>query len=421
MTYENYENEAVTGVDVNTDVETTSDAEASVDTSTTEVEAPVKRTRRKKAVEAVETEDSEFEMTDEADVEESEGGDEAPAASGRPQLTEAERQAELRERELARRRNASLDLDGNVTLGSEKFDEDLAEIFRVRNSRTIVNGPITDIKKGRGDGNAWVEVTYRGYRILIDSSEMEIEVPAREGESEENRAYRLYVALSNMLGARIDFIILANFRKDGVLVNTVDEENRIAIGSRRQANNMKRKNILNGVDDEGMYHIYEGRKVQASVLAVHPGFAYLDVYGYRARLRRSDISNEYIDDVGTVLENGQIVDVRITRVARNKKGEVEEMFVTMRNDEIERGTLERIAAGLNEGDVSLGKVMYRTNNSIGVRLTCGLHAFAYTSSGLQGRFIPNVGDDVSLRILKKMTAENGNPVIRGNIIRVISR
>jgi ribosomal protein S1 len=239
---------------------------------------------------------------------------------------------------------------------------------------------------------------------------MGIESAPRPDEEVDTTASRLRTTISNMLGARIDFVI-----------NGVDADTRLATASRAQACAMRRRDILNGTDGEGNYNVYPGRPVQASVLAVHPRFAFIDVFGFRTRLRAKDIRSEYTEDVADVLENGQIIKVFVTQVERNPvSGEVTELFVSMRNDSAEKAELERVAANLKEGDTCRGRVSNRSRNAIFIRLNNGLQAFVYISGGLQGRSIPNIGDSVSVRVIRKVqNNNNGNPFIQGRIVRNI--
>lgn len=370
--------------------------------------ASVKKTRRTKKTAASNDASDEAQENKENAEEEK-----APAEPHVSSATERARENAERRRRRARerQRTAMLDAEGNPIIdGDGTFDDDVALIHQVKNTRRIVSGTIDEVKMGRGETEGWVEVIYNGFRVLIPFSQMGINFELRPDEEAENLAARLRTTIANMLGARIDFVI-----------NGVDADTRLATGSRAQACAMKRRDILNATDGEGNYNVYPGRAVQASVLAVHPRFAFIDVFGYRTRLRAKDIRSEYTEDVADVLENGQIIKVYVTHIARDPmSGEVTELFVSMRNDIAEKAELERVAAGLKEGDTCRGRVSNRTRNAIFIRLNNGLQAFVYISGGLQGRSIPNVGDSVSVRVIRKVqNNNNGNPFIQGRIVRNI--
>ena len=407
------------------DADSQNEGDTTTENAAAEVAAPAPKKRATRAAKKVDeetagetTEAPESEAAKEAsDDSDDTAPEEEEAATGaaKPVVDDAERarrNAERRrERERRRRATAALDIDGNPIIDSGAFNEDYALVSQARNTRKIVSGTIDEIRRGRGDTPGWVETHYLGFRVLIPFTEMDITVIERDDDTEERRAARLHTTISNMLGARIDFII-----------NHVEEEGRIATGSRRLACAQKRKDILNATDSEGNYIIYPGRAVQVSVLAVHPEFAFVDVFGFRARLRARDIRSEFTEDVTNHLENGQVVKAYVTNIERDPKtGEVTLLFLSMRNDVEERADLERVEAALQVGDTCRGRVVSRNKKSIFIRLNNGLQAYVLIATGLQGRNIPNVGDSVSVRVVAKLrNRANDNPLIRGRIVRNIN-
>ena len=320
--------------------------------------------------------------------------------------------ARRRERARKQRMEAPLDADGRpIVDGNGTFDPNLAEVFQKRNTREVVSGTIDEVKMGRNGGEGWVEVMYNDFRVLIPFSEMDITIEdRRSGESAENYATRLGRTISNMIGARIEFVI-----------SGVESEERLAAGSRKMATRARRRSVLDAKDREGNYLIYPDRQVSASVLAVHKEFAFVDVYGMRCRLRASDIRADYVTDVNDELENGMTIPVYITHVARNDDGEVSEMFISMRNDKAEKEKLQNSAASMKEGDICRGRISARTKDAIFITLSNGLQAYAYVSNGLQGRKVPNIGDNVSLRVTRvNENRRNGNPIVLGKIVRNIN-
>lgn len=370
------------------------------------------RITRKRKKEETPAEDSAVE----ADVVEdsSDKAEDVPAPK-KPTLTKEERDRiaaeRRRERIRQQRQNAVLDEAGNPIMdGDGTFEDEIAEIFRMKNTRQICNGYIDEIKQGRGNSEDYVEVMYNGFRVLIPFSEMDVQIePMREDETEKDYNGRMFTTVSNMLGAEIDFII-----------RDVSIEDRLAAASRAQATKIKRRDILNATDRDGNFRVYEGRRCTARVLATHPTFAFLEVYGMRVRLRARDIRSEFVSDVTKELQNGENITVYVTFVERDKKGEVTEMYVSMRNDAQERKELERKANDLRVGDICRGRVSSRSRKVIFIRLNNGVHCYCHVTNGLQGRSIPNVGDSVSIRILKKtVNNSNGNPLMQGKIVRNI--
>lgn len=252
---------------------------------------------------------------------------------------------------------------------------------------------------------------YKDFRVLIPFSEMDITVEERRrGETDENYTARFGRTIANMIGSRIEFVI-----------SGVESEERLAAGSRLMATRARRRFVLDARDREGNFVIYPGRQVSASVLAVHKEFAFLDVYGMRVRLRAADIRADYVNDVNDELENGMTIPVYITHIARNENGEVTEMFISMRDDKAEKKKLQNAAAAMKEGDICRGRISARTKDAIFITLSNGLQAYAYVSNGLQGRKVPNIGDNISLRVIRvNENRRNGNPIVLGKIVRNIN-
>lgn len=330
-------------------------------------------------------------------------------------ISETERQrrnaARRRERVRKKRLEAPLDEFGRPIMdGNGSFDETLADMARKRSTREIVGGYIEEVKASRNGREGWVEVMYEDVRVLIPFSRMDITVEDRADETAAEHAARLATTISNMVGAHIEYII-----------TDIDKDNRIAGGSRQMANEIRRRDILNAKDREGNFTIYAGRKVRGYVLSVHPSFAFVDVYGMRCRLRVADIRSEYIADANDVLTNGMCLSLYITDLERDENGDVTKMFISMRNDKQEKERLQNAAATMKEGDICRGRVTSRSRDVIFLNLSNGLQAFVYITNGLMGRRIPNIGDHVSLRVVKVVpNRRNGNPIVQGKIIRNIN-
>lgn len=343
-------------------------------------------------------------------------GESEEAAAGKAPAIQSDRarQNAARRRDYARklRMEAPLDAAGRPLVdGDGTFDAELAEVFQKKNNREIVSGCIEDVKAGRNGGEGWVEIPYNGFRVLIPFSELDYPFEARSiDENDERYVARLARTVSNMVGARIEFVITA-----------VESEERIATGSRLMATRARRRYILNGKDRDGSFIIYEGRQVSANVLSVRREVAFLDVYGMRVRLRAQDIRADFVNNVADELETGMTVPVFITHLSRNEDGEVTEMFVTMRDDKAEKRKLQSTAASIKEGDICRGRVSRRTVSMIFMVLNNGLQAYTFVSSGLKANRIPNVGDNVSLRVNRvNENRRNGNPVVHGTILRTIN-
>lgn len=363
------------------------------------------RKRRKKAPEPETPEEAETEP--------------APAAElpARPRMSEAERRRlnAARRRQRVRRllTEAPLDEHGDPINSGDSpnsiFDEDYAEISRQYTRREIVEGVIESIRQRPG-GIGWVETNYKNYRVLIPFSELDLQISGLEQLSREEQARRQYAEISAMMGATIHYMI-----------TDIDRENHLVAGSCAAANRIRREKGLNRKDIDGNYMVYNGRQVTGTILSVFEKFAYVDVYGYRARLRNSDISSDYTEDANEVLYPGQVVKLFVVEIERDQDGNVKRLFVSMRDDKREREKKEQIAQTIKRGEQYMGRVISLSRDVIFVRLNIGLTAMVYISNGVQGRRIPGMNEKVSVKVLSvEKNRKNGNPIIHGRILRSIN-
>ena len=141
---------------------------------------------------------------------------------------------------------------GNAT--EEIIWHEIRNAYRTRRILTGILGGVEQTKSGR----TLAIVDYKGFRVAIPILEMLLYT----GEMPSNREYlelmgRLNRMLSTMLGAEIDF-----------MVKGIDSNTRSIVASRKDAMLRKRQSFYMDTDALGEHLIYEGRVVQARVIAV---------------------------------------------------------------------------------------------------------------------------------------------------------
>ena len=103
----------------------------------------------------------------------------------------------------------------------------------------------------------------------------------------------------NMLGAELDF-----------LVKGIDSKTRSVVASRREAMLKKRQTFYMETDNSGTYKIYDGRIVQARVIAVAEKAIRIEAFGVECSIMARDLSWDWIGDAHDRYSVGdQIVDV----------------------------------------------------------------------------------------------------------------
>ena len=91
--------------------------------------------------------------------------------------------------------------------------------------------------------------------------------------------------LGNMLGADTDFI-----------VRGIDSKTRSVVASRKEAMLRKRQIFYLDTDAAGMYRVYEGRIVQARVIAVAEKVVRVEVFGVETSILARDLAWDWIGD-----------------------------------------------------------------------------------------------------------------------------
>jgi ribosomal protein S1 len=85
--------------------------------------------------------------------------------------------------------------------------------------------------------------------------------------------------VGNMLGAEIDFIIKG-----------IDSPTRSIVASRIEAMSKKRQTFYETADKNGKCKVYEGRTVQARVIAVAQNAVRVEVFGVECSILSRDLS-----------------------------------------------------------------------------------------------------------------------------------
>ena len=194
----------------------------------------------------------------------------------------------------------TIDVDAQVESMEEQEEARWHQLLNAHRTRKILTGQLGGIEKLE---SGWmVAVTYfNGFRIIIPMNEMMINLQGdgRENADTLNRQVRI---ANNMLGCDIDFII-----KD------LDNKSRSVVASRKDAMLKKRQTFYIGEDTEKPM-LYEGRIVEARVIAVAPKAVRLEVFGVEVSVRARDMAWEWMVDAGEKFQVGDLVLVMVNKV-----------------------------------------------------------------------------------------------------------
>ncbi|WP_457791451.1 S1 RNA-binding domain-containing protein [Anaeromassilibacillus sp. SJQ-5] len=178
------------------------------------------------------------------------------------------------------------------------------EIHNAYRTRRMLTGTLGGLEQ-TDNGKTIAIVEYKGYRVIIPLKEMVMGYQNNlTGEEYTAMIVRQHKLLSRMLGAEIDFI-----------VKGIDSKTRSVVASRKEAMLKKRK-IFYMDTDAGEYRIYDGRIIQARVIATAEKAIRIEAFGVETSIMARDLSWDWIGDARDRFSVGDQVLVRILSVSR---------------------------------------------------------------------------------------------------------
>ena len=243
-------------------------------------------------------------------------------------------------------------------------------------------------------------VDYKGFRIIIPLKEMMINLGrSPSGQEYADLMLRQNKILGNMLGADIDFV-----------VRGIDSKTRSVVASRREAMMRKRQTFYFDLDPDGMYRVYEGRIVQARVIAVAEKVVRVEVFGVECSILARDLAWDWIGDAHERFAVGDEVLVRILSVRRNSLEDLGiRADIKSTSENTDRDNLQKCRI---QGKYA-GKVTDVHKGVVYVRLANGVNAVAHSCYDYR---MPGKKDDVSFAVTR-LDMERGVAV--GIITRII--
>ena len=295
----------------------------------------------------------------------------------------------------------TLESRGEVETESAREDTIWHEIHNAYRTRRILTGQLGGIEQ-TDSGKTIVIVDYKGFRIVIPLKEMMIDLA--QGRSPSGKEYaelmlRQNKILGNMLGAEIDFI-----------VKGIDSKTRSVVASRREAMLKKRQIFYLDTDAAGMYRVYEGRIVQARVIAVAEKVIRVEIFGVECSIMARDLAWDWIGDAHERFSVGDQVLVRILSVRRE---DLEDMGVKADVKSVTQDTHHENLKKCRIQSKYAGRVTDVYKGVVYIRLSNGVNAVAHACYDYR---TPGKKDDVSFAVTK-IDEERGVAV--GIITRII--
>lgn len=316
--------------------------------------------------------------------------------------------AEKKETEATIRQNQSkadsiltLEVDAEVTTETHEMDAAWHEIQTSYRTRRILTGMLGGVEETEL-GKTLAIVDYKGFRVVIPLKEMLVKLEKNlTGAAYTDIIRRQNKLLSNMLGCEIDFI-----------VKGVDAKTRTVVASRKEAMLKKRQVFYMNKDASGSYRIYDGRTVQARVIAVAEKAVRIEAFGVECSIMARDLSWDWIGDANERFAVGDEILVRILEVNRDN---IEDLSIKADVKSVSENTNRTYLKQCRVQSKYAGKVTDVHKGVVYVRLNNGANAIAHTCLD---RRTPGKKDDVSFAVTH-IDEERG--VAGGIITRIIKQ
>ncbi len=293
----------------------------------------------------------------------------------------------------------TLEVRGEVETEEAREDAIWHEIHNAYRTRRILTGQLGGIEQS-DNGKTIAIVDYKGFRIVIPLKEMMINVGrSPSGQEYAELMLRQNKILGNMLGAEIDFT-----------VRGIDSKTRSVVASRREAMLKKRQIFYLDKDAAGMHRIYEGRIVQARVVAVAEKVLRVEVFGVECSIMARDLAWDWIGDAHERFSVGDQVLVRVLSVRRDS---LEEVAVKADIKSVSQNTSYDNLKKCRIQSKYAGKVTDIHKGVVYIRLSNGVNAVAHSCYDYR---MPGKKDDVSFAVTR-LDEERGVAV--GIITRII--
>lgn len=275
------------------------------------------------------------------------------------------------------------------------------EIQNAHWTRRILTGTLDGVERTES-GLTVAVVNYKGFRVAIPVKEMLLftgRVPS--GAEFQELMARMRGILTARLGSEIDFIVKGH-----------ENKTRSVVASRKDAMYRKRQTFYLDKNELGEPMIYEGRIVQARVVAVAEKVIRVEVFGVECAIVARGLSRAWVGDAA---EHYHVGDRILVRVQKINGTTAEDLSITA---DVRSTTADTASEDLKKC-VRQGRYAGRVTDVRGgvlyVRLNNGVNAIAHSC---YDRRTPGKGDDVSFSVTR-LDEEQGVAV--GLITRVIKQ
>lgn len=296
-----------------------------------------------------------------------------------------------------------LTIEARTDVETPEDQEEIAwhEIRNAYRTRRMLTGILGGIEQTEAHKTIAI-IDYKGFRVVIPIKEMMIILGrAPSGQEYADLMLRQAKILGSMLGAEVDFI-----------VKGIEAKSRSVVASRKDAMMKKRQPFYLDADDAGMYRVYEGRVIQARVIAVAEKVIRVEAFGVECTIRASDLAWDWIGDAHDRYSVGDQILVRVRKVQRNS---LEDISIEADVKSVAGGSSADNLKKVRVQSKYAGRVTDVHRGVVFIRLSNGVNAIAHSC---YDRRMPGKKDDVSF-VVTHLDEDRG--VAMGIITRIIKQ
>ena len=278
----------------------------------------------------------------------------------------------------------TLDERRSVVSSNDKQMDDLIDLMQSLKSRRVLSGIVQGVERGMDGGFPVAVVYYGSYKITIPAEEF-IDKPNEYKGTSLKDSYSLF--MGKRLGAEIDYI-----------VKKVDDENKTAVASRKEAMKIKRKMFYFNTNKQGKTVLYNGRYAEARVVSSFKDGVIADIFGQETYIPLKELSYHRMHDASQHFVAGERVIVKLLKV----DGDIDSLKISASIKQAQEDPFEEAFSKYSEGNMYVGTVNLVSKFGVFVSLEGGIDCLC----ALPPRGRPPVGARVTIEISRMDKDEN---------------
>lgn len=288
--------------------------------------------------------------------------------------------ATRRTRTRTRPISAVLSIDDRLSIetDADKARNDLLDLIESQKTGRILSGTIQGIERPEPTGEARAVLYHGDFKILIPATQAVDPPDDYRGRLPEDV---LHYMLTKRLGAEVDYI-----------VKGIDPKSGLAVASRLEAMQQKRRQYYYGTDRDGNNLLYSGVCAEARVVSVIRAGIFVDLFGMEVYVPLRELSYQRMMDAAGYFQPGQRILVKILDVDRSNRTQIR---VSASVKQAGENPYERALRKYSVGNRYVGTVSMVDTNGVFVALDGGIDCLC--SYPKRGR--PPRGARVTVRIL----------------------